>query len=238
MPVNLAGIYHNTALRETNGLLKCLPPTGALAFAFRLADKNKKDMKRGRITIQIVSPPNLGPAAKMRAEFAIRVAALEDGTQVCELLSAAYPALMRESYDAQVLNAALPQMTRANPVLLKSGTFYVAQTKGGQFAGCGGWTFERPGSGETVPRLAHIRHFATHPNWLRQGVGRSIYRCCEDFAVAAGVREFECLASLNAVGFYQSLGFKTIANIQMTMGPGISIPTALMTRYLQNPTAG
>jgi GNAT superfamily N-acetyltransferase len=195
-------------------------------------DKNKKDMMPALDYDRNSLTPNPGLAAKMSGAFAIRVAALEDGTQLCELLSAAYPALMRESYSAQVLKAALPQMTRANPVLLKSGTFYVAQTKGGQFAGCGGWTFERPGSGETVRRLAHIRHFATHPNWLRQGIGRSIYRWCEDFAYSAGVREFECLASLNAVGFYESLGFKTTANIQLAMGPGISIPTALMTRNL------
>jgi GNAT superfamily N-acetyltransferase len=195
-------------------------------------DKNKKDVKPAADYYGNSLPPNHGLAAKMSGEFAIRVAALEDETQLCELLSAAYPALMRESYSAQILDAALPLMTRANPVLLTSGTFYVAQTKGGQFAGCGGWTFERPGSGETVPRLAHIRHFATHPNWLRQGVGRSIYRRCEDFAYSAGVREFECLASLNAVGFYESLGFKTTANIQLTMGPGISIPTVLMIRHL------
>ncbi len=126
----------------------------------------------------------------------------------------------------------MPALTRPNPVLLESGTFYVAEAPSGQLAGCGGWTFECPGSGEAVPRLAHIRHFATHPEWLRKGIGRMIYARCESAASSAGACEFQCFAGLNAVAFYEALGFKSISRMDLSLGPDVTFPVALMKRPL------
>ena len=55
----------------------------------------------------------------------------------------------RDSYDPHGLDAALPYMSRANPRLLASGTYYVAEIDG-VAAGCGGWSVEKPGSGEII----------------------------------------------------------------------------------------
>jgi GNAT superfamily N-acetyltransferase len=83
---------------------------------------------------------------------------------------------MKAGYDAFFLSAALPLMTRANPTLLQSGTYYLSETQDGTIIGCGGWTFERPGGGEVVPGLVHIRHFATHPDWIGRGIGTALVR--------------------------------------------------------------
>jgi hypothetical protein len=64
-----------------------------------------------------------------------------------------------------LLGRALPFMTSANPILLASGTYYIAEREPGHLVGCGGWTAARPGSGEIIEAEAHIRHFATHPRW-------------------------------------------------------------------------
>jgi hypothetical protein len=72
---------------------------------------------------------------------------------------------MVPAYDDAVLAVALPLMTQANPMLLASGSYYLTITEESRTVACGGWTHERPGSGEIVPSLAHIRHFATHPDW-------------------------------------------------------------------------
>ena len=53
-------------------------------------------------------------------------------------------------------------MTQANATLISARTYYLAVSDNGLVVGCGGWTRERPGSGEVEPALAHIRHFATH----------------------------------------------------------------------------
>ena len=50
-------------------------------------------------------------------------------------------------------------MTRANPGLLASGTYYVAESRDSLIVGCGGWTRESPVDGGIEPGLGHIRHF-------------------------------------------------------------------------------
>jgi GNAT superfamily N-acetyltransferase len=139
---------------------------------------------------------------------------------------------MKQSYDAAHLDAALPAMSKPNPILLASGTFYLAHSQDGQFIGGGGWSVERPGSGDVAPHLAHLRHFATHPDWTRLGVGRAIYLQCERAALTAGAREFECFSALNAVSFYEALGFKTASIIPLSLGPGAVLPAVLMKRSL------
>ena len=148
------------------------------------------------------------------------------------LLEASYPTLMPPGYDAAVLAAALPLMTRANPALLSSGTYFLAESVDGLTVGCGGWTRERPGSGEVAPDLAHIRHFATHPEWIGRGVGRALYSRCAREARAAGARRLECYASLNAEGFYAALGFKSLERIEVPMGAGATLPSLLMARSI------
>lgn len=139
---------------------------------------------------------------------------------------------MRGSYEAAVLAAALPMITQANPALLSSGTYYLAESADGVLAGCGGWTRERPGSGDIVPRLGHIRHFATHPHWVRRGVGRAIYERCQSDARLAGVRRLECFASLNGLRFYESLGFEAIRPIDIPMGARLKFSSVLMERSI------
>jgi N-acetylglutamate synthase-like GNAT family acetyltransferase len=164
-------------------------------------------------------------------KFEVRTAEPTDESAVNQLLEASYPALMKRGYDAAVIRAALPMMTKSNPALLASGTYYVAITNDEEIVGCGGWTKERPGSEETASGLAHIRHFGTHPKWVRQGVGRSIYARCEADAAKAAIGRFECYASVNAVGFYAALGFRRVREMSVPMGP-LAFPVILMERRI------
>ena len=168
----------------------------------------------------------------MPDHFAIRIANLDDASRVGDLLVASYPALMSRSYDKSALAAALPIMTRANPALLKANTYYVAETANGQIVGCGGWTREQPGTGHVEAEIGHIRHFATHPEWLNQGIGRSIYSQCESSARSVGIRCFECYSSLNAEGFYQALGFRPILKLEIPMGRDNKLASVLMKRRI------
>ena len=166
----------------------------------------------------------------MIEEMSLRPTTASDHKLISNLLAATYPVLMRVGYHDDLLRKALPIMTKANPALLSSGTFYVSQGARGQSLGCGGWTFERPGRGEVEPGLAHIRHFATHPERTSRGVGRSIYEHCERTARLAGVERFECYSSLNAEGFYRSLGFKVVEHFDVRLGPDLSFPSVRMMR--------
>ena len=59
----------------------------------------------------------------------VRVSTLDDFDQVSSLLRASYPELMRPAYDAELLEKVLPRMTEAQPGLLQSGTYYVADVR-------------------------------------------------------------------------------------------------------------
>ena len=58
----------------------------------------------------------------------IRVATPQDELAVTAVQEASYSILMLEKYDLTTLSAVLPLITQANPKLLQSGTYYVAET--------------------------------------------------------------------------------------------------------------
>src|SRR5690606_20106321 len=124
-------------------------------------------------------------------------------------LGASYPALLAADYDPDLLARALPLMCRANPRLLESGTYYVAE-RAGVIVGCGGWTREPPGGGPAAPAEGHVRHFATHPSAIRSGVGAAMLRRCFEDAAGAGIGLLHCNATRPAVPFYAAAGFARI----------------------------
>lgn len=164
--------------------------------------------------------------------FSIRSADPEDEKAVTALLQASYGTLMLAGYDQTMLANLLPIIARANPGLLLSGTYYLAETDARDMIGAGGWTREQPGTGDILPGTGHIRHFATHPDWTGRAVGRSLYRRCETDARSVGIKRFECYASLNAVDFYTRLGFKAIDRVDIPMGGDLVMPSLWMEQVL------
>jgi GNAT superfamily N-acetyltransferase len=157
-----------------------------------------------------------------------RLAALSDETAVSALLLASYTGLMAKDYDPAVLAAALPHMVRANPSLLASGTFYVVEGPASSIIACGGWTRAAPGTARQTADLAHLRHFATHPNFARQGVGRLIYHRCAEAAELAGITRFQAYSSLTAVSFYASVGLAFVRSFDLRFGADVTLPAVLM----------
>jgi N-acetylglutamate synthase-like GNAT family acetyltransferase len=162
----------------------------------------------------------------------IRLAVPDDADGVTRVLDTSYPRLMQAAYATEALEAVLPFMTRANPALLQSGQYYVAIADDGRIVGCGGWTREAPGTTQIEAGLGHLRHFATHPDWLGRGIGRLIYTRCVHQARLAGVRTFECWASLNAEPFYTALGFALVERRDVHMPGNTSLPSLIMRKQL------
>jgi len=133
-----------------------------------------------------------------------------------------------------MLRSALPHMITANPKLLASGTYYVAEAEQGNLVGCGGWTVARPGSGEIVEGEGHIRHFATHPNLVRRGVGANLLARCFSTARHHSIRKLYCFSTLGAERFYEAFGFKRIGPIEVPMGQSLMFPAILMTANLRS----
>ena len=162
----------------------------------------------------------------------IRTACPMDTNAVSILLEISYSRLLASSYDGNTLEQALPFMVKANPTLLASGTYYVAEAEPGTLVGCGGWTPAKPGSGEIVEGEAHIRHFAVHPDWIKRGIGTALLTRCITDARLVGIHKLHCFSTLNAEPFYRASGFRTIGLIDVRMGPNIAFPAVLMERKI------
>jgi GNAT superfamily N-acetyltransferase len=163
----------------------------------------------------------------------LRIATLEDAEAVSSVLGPSYTRLMASAYPPDLLARTLPEITRANPVLLRSGRYYLVETATGEPAGCGGWSPDPPGRKDEDPERAHIRHFATHPDWTRRGVGRLLYERCAADAGAAGFTVLEAWASLNGESFYASLGFRPLERIETQMPGGVLFPAIRMERPIR-----
>ncbi|WP_377808195.1 GNAT family N-acetyltransferase [Azospirillum sp. A29] len=166
--------------------------------------------------------------------FTVRIARPEDAPAVNSVLSACYPTLMPAGYPPEVMERVLPIITRSNPALLSAGTYYLAEAADGTPAGCGGWSFDWPGEPARPPQpgLAHVRHFATHPDRLRRGVGRALLDRCFADAAAAGALRMLCYASLVAEEFYASAGFVATGWNSMEFPPGNRFDSIVMEQDL------
>ena len=167
-------------------------------------------------------------------EIGVRVANAGDAELVGRILRSSYPPLLAGHYEASVLARALPFMTCANPSLLTSGTFFLADIAG-QAVGCGGWTHEEPGTGKVERGLAHIRHFAVCGDWIGRGVGSALYARCETEAREAGVTRLWCYSTLNGQRFYEAIGFGSPEPMQVAMGPDLLFPAVRMSRDIGRP---
>jgi len=168
--------------------------------------------------------------------FTIRIAERSDADEVSALLRASYTVLMADDYPPDILLTALPLICTANPALLTCGTYFVAEDAHNRIIGCGGWTPERPGmppgirpgQGEVQHHIGHIRHFATHPDWIRRGVGRALMSRSKDTARQHAITRFECYSSLSAQDFYAASGFQALRHIDVPLSEACLFPSILM----------
>lgn len=159
--------------------------------------------------------------------IAVRTARSGDLAAVDAVLARAYPRLLKPDYPPSVLVTALPLISRAQPSLLASGTYYVAEDDVGQVVGAGGWT-----KGRASPELGHIRHVVTDDRMTRQGVARAVMTRVFETAQSAGIAHLLCYATRTAVPFYEAMGCATIGSMEMILRPGIVFPAIRMERLL------
>lgn len=162
----------------------------------------------------------------MTDTLTIRVATPDDLRPLDALFGRAYPRLLKADYPPSVLVTALPLISKAQPHLLRCGTFYVAQTETGWMVGAGGWT---PRAGGTI---GDVRHVVTDDRQVRRGVGRTLMSHAVNTARAAGIRLLDCKATRTAVPFYAAMGFVKDREITVPLRPGIEFPAVHMTLSL------
>jgi N-acetylglutamate synthase-like GNAT family acetyltransferase len=159
----------------------------------------------------------------------LRLATPDDANAVSSVLLASYSTIYRGWYRDDVLTRALPAISRANPALLASGRYLIVEA-GGRIISCGGWSRDKPG-GAPTPKLAHLRHFATHPDHCGKGAAGAVVATSLHGARADGAREIEVLSSLPAEAFYAGHGFKPAAIVHQPVA-GAAFACVMMRRAL------
>lgn len=165
----------------------------------------------------------------MAPTITIRRAGPGDLAAVDRLLARSYPRLLAADYPPSVMVLAVPIIARARPELLASGRYFLAVDATDRVVGSGGWSLGHPGGrGSAAGDTGHVRHVATDPDLIRQGVGRKLMVEAMADAARAGVRRMECLSTRTAVPFYAALGFRVVGQIDVPLQPGILFPAIRM----------
>jgi GNAT superfamily N-acetyltransferase len=166
-----------------------------------------------------------------REDLTMRAADGSDRAALEKLIGDCYSAVYPGWYDEDVLGSAMPAMLRIDPALIASGRYFAASF-GGALAGCGGWSASAPGNSASIEKTAHIRHFATHPDFMGNGVGGAILDRCISEASHAGMASLRCFSSLPAEGFYARHGFQKLDSVNVMLSDGAYFPAVLMERGL------
>ena len=157
----------------------------------------------------------------------VRTATAADIASVDRLLSQSYAKLLKPNYPPSVMVTAVPLIARANPLLISGGTYYVAEGRGGEILGAGGWTRSIKGRG-----TADVRHVVSHHKHLRKGIARRVMMGIFSEARRAGMIRLDCLATRTAVPFYSSVGFELDGEVTVGLRPGIEFPAIRMAKDL------
>ncbi|SPJ28568.1 GNAT family N-acetyltransferase [Falsiruegeria mediterranea] len=157
----------------------------------------------------------------------VRATTRDDLAVVDALLARSYPKLLKKDYPPSVLVTALPLISRAQPALLSSGTYYLVETDGHRILGAGGWSRDRQ-----ARTVGHIRHVVTDATATRRGVGRLLLGHVLEQARVQGVTQMECWSTFTAEPFYREMGFETLGPIDVPLQPGITFPAIRMKQRL------
>ena len=162
----------------------------------------------------------------------VRPTTRADLSAVDLLLARSYPRPLKPDSPPSVLVTALPLISRAQPHLVASGTYYCAEEEG-RILGVGGWSRD-----PRLPSRAHVRHVATDPTATRRGIGRAILSRILAEARSAGLEELECWSTRTAVPFYSAVGFRVEGPMEVPLQPGITFPAIRMRLDLARSSPG
>jgi GNAT superfamily N-acetyltransferase len=180
-------------------------------------------------------------ASSVNEDYTLRPACEEDVSALEGLIGLSVRELMAGCYTSAQLDAALGPVFGVDRHLIRDGTYFVA-TRGGEIAGCGGWSRRQAVYGgdrawegsdaflDPAIHAARIRAFFVHPAHVRRGVGRSILSACESALLAAGFTSAELVGTLTGEPLYASFGYSVTERYEVPMAGGLTLPVVRMSK--------
>lgn len=182
--------------------------------------------------------------------FVLRSATFDDVTALREVIEASVRGLQAGDYTPAQIEAALNSVYGVDTQLIADGTYFVAEARQPEgddaptIVGCGGWSKRKTlfggdqWSGRQDSLLdperdaAKIRAFFVHPAWARHGIGSTILKACEKAAKGAGFKRLEMGATLSGVAFYKAKGYTVVADLEVPMCDGQTLPIVRMAKAI------
>ena len=168
-------------------------------------------------------------------KYRLRNATLEDEPALRALIACSARTLGAADYSAAQIEAALGSAFGVDTLLIRDGTYFVAEDAAAGLLACGGWSRRRTlfGSDGRADRddswldprreAAKVRAFFVDPRAARCGLGRAILERSEAEAVRAGFSSFALMATLPGVPFYARCGYLAAAPVTHPLSDGVDI---------------
>ena len=156
----------------------------------------------------------------------IRSARSADLDAIADLQARSIMAFGIETYDRETCEVWAKVGRQMRHTMLSGGTFFIAEWND-TLVGVAGWTAD-----SREPDCAWPRYVFVAPKAGGLGIGRQLMDQVETSVHAAGRSHLKLWASLNAVPFYQALGYQTIKKARWPIGGGIEMEHLLMSKSL------
>ena len=172
-----------------------------------------------------------------------RLATIDDIGRMRDLMRRAILRLSEGIYNEVQAKAAAEYLCVPDPALIEDETSYVIESDG-QLVAVGAWsTRQKLYSGSedqefltdrVIPGLdaARLRAFFVEPSHSNQGLGRLLYKTCEEAAILMGFTDLELVATLPGIPFYEKLGFTGMGVVDIELLDGTMLPCQPMQKSL------
>jgi len=180
---------------------------------------------------------------KVKTEWRSRLARETDVAAIEALIPLSVHGLQATHYSPAQMEAALGSVFGVDRQLIRDGTYFVVEQKGG-IVGCGGWSKRKTlfGSDHQTNRddaeldpardSARLRAFFIHPAWARRGIASVILEQCEKAIREAGFRSVELASTLPGIPFYAAFGYSAGERKEIPLGSGLTLMVVRMTKKI------
>lgn len=165
-------------------------------------------------------------AEKTSVDLVIRRARHDDLDAIADLQTRSIMAFGIEAYGEKACSAWARMGRQVRRALLNGGRFFVAEGND-RLVGVAGWTADSREADCAWPRYVFVA-----PEASGSGIGRGLMKRVERSANAAGRSRLLLWSSLNAVGFYERLGYRQIKSVRWPVAEGIEMEHRLMEKRL------